>query len=980
MTRRPLTDLEDRSAFERRHVGSTDADRAVMLATIGVDSVEELVDRVVPPSIRSDTALALPVAAPEATVLARLRAIAARNEVFTSLIGLGYADTVTPPVVQRNVLESPAWYTAYTPYQPEISQGRLEALLNFQTVIADLAGCDLANASMLDEATAAAEAMTMLRRLTKHTAAAFFVDGGCHPQTIAVVATRAEPLGIALVVGDPERDLDPAAVYGALLAYPTSSGAVADLAPLIARVHDAGGLVAVTADLLALVLLRSPGSMGADVVVGSAQRFGVPLGFGGPHAGFLACHESHARSLPGRLVGVSVDTEGRRALRLALQTREQHIRREKATSNICTAQVLLAVMAGFYAVWHGPDGLRTIAERVHRLTAILAEGLRRGGVEIVNDTFFDTLTISVPGRAASVHAAARDQRINLREIDGDTVGVSLDETSSRELVETLWAQVFDVEGSVAALDGVARDGFAPGARRRDEILGHDVFHRYHSEHEMLRYLRRLADCDLALDRTMIPLGSCTMKLNATAEMLPITWPELASIHPFAPLSQAGGYLLMIRELEAALCEITGYDAVSLQPNAGSQGELAGLLAIRAWHRSQAASASGGHPAVDATLTPERTVCLIPQSAHGTNAASAVMAGMHVVVVACDSDGNVDLADLEAKCVAAGDRLSCVMVTYPSTHGVFETGIVALCDTVHRHGGQVYLDGANLNAMVGLARPGRFGADVSHLNLHKTFCIPHGGGGPGVGPVAVRSHLAPFLPNHPLAPEAGPVTGIGPVSSAPWGSAGILAIPWMYLRLMGPDGLRRATEAALVSANYVARRLDSAYPVLYRGEHGLVAHECILDVRPITQDTGITAEDIAKRLIDFGFHAPTLSFPVAGTLMVEPTESESLVELDRFCGAMLTIREEIALVAAGRWPADDNPLRRAPHTAADATADEWTRPYPREVAVYPVDSVRGAAKYWPPVGRIDAAFGDRNLVCACPPMDAYAESHTGDDGA
>jgi glycine dehydrogenase len=951
-------ELEDHGAFERRHVAPTDDDRAAMLAVLGLADVAELVDRTVPPGVRQAEPLALPAAAPEADVLAELRRLAERNRPHTSLIGLGYADTITPPVVQRNVLENPAWYTAYTPYQPEISQGRLEALLNFQTMVGDLTGMPLANASMLDESTAAAEAMAMARRLTRHTGDQFFVDARCHPQTIAVVQVRAEPLGIAVRVGDPDRDLDPERAFGALVQYPGTGGAIPALSPIAERVHATGGLLCVAADLLGLVLLRSPGDEGADIVVGSAQRFGVPLGFGGPHAGFLACREEHARQLPGRLVGVSVDVAGRPALRLALQTREQHIRREKATSNICTAQVLLANMAGFYAAWHGPDGLRRIAERVHRLTAVLAEGLRRGGVDVVTGACFDTITVRVPGRAAAVAAAARERhRINLREVDADHLGISLDETTTRGVVAAVW-DAFGLDLGVADLEGLdaeAADGL-DGLRRADEILEHPVFHRHHAEHEMLRYLRRLADRDLALDRTMIPLGSCTMKLNATTEMVPVTWPELAGVHPFAPIDQAAGYLQMIRELEAALCEITGYDAVSLQPNAGSQGELAGLLAIRAWHRSRGDT--------------ERDVCLIPQSAHGTNAASAVMAGMRVVVVATDTRGNVDLADLEAKATAHAERLACVMVTYPSTHGVFEAGITDLCEIVHRHGGQVYLDGANLNAMVGLARPGRFGADVSHLNLHKTFCIPHGGGGPGVGPVAVRAHLAPFLPNHPLQPDAGPSTGIGPVSSAPWGSAGILAIPWVYLRLMGPDGLRHATETAILSANYVARRLSPHYAVLYAGEHGLVAHECILDLRPLTKETGVTAEDVAKRLMDHGFHAPTLSFPVAGTLMVEPTESESLAELDRFCDAMIAIRGEIDRVGAGEWDREDNPLRRAPHTAEDVTAETWDRAYGREVAAYPLATVR-AAKYWPPVGRIDAAHGDRNLVCACPPIEEYA---------
>jgi glycine dehydrogenase len=948
-----LTTLEDHDAFQRRHIGPDDADRAAMLDVVGAASVEALLERAVPASIRDDE---LPIGPPatEAEVLGRLRELARRNRVSTTLIGTGYYGTITPPVILRNVLENPAWYTAYTPYQPEISQGRLEALLNFQTVVTDLTGLGIANASMLDEATAAAEAMAMCRRLSRHPGTVFFADADTHPQTLAVLATRAEPVGIELVVGDIDTDFDPATAFGVLVSQPGSSGrlrSAASLAAVTDRVHAAGGLVVAATDLLALMLLAPPGSWGADIAVGSAQRFGVPMGFGGPHAAFLAAREPFARSLPGRLVGVSTDTAGRPALRLALQTREQHIRREKATSNICTAQVLLANMAGLYAVWHGPDGLARIAERVHRLTSVLAAGLRAGGVDVVHDTWFDTLTVRVPGRAAAVVAAAFARGIDLRPVDADTVGLSFDETTTRATVAELWS-VFGVHATVADLDGAAPDGVAAAERRTDEVLTHAVFHRYHSEHEMLRYLRRLADRDLALDRTMIPLGSCTMKLNATAEMIPVTWPELAHIHPFAPAERARGYAELIDELEEMLVAITGYDAVSLQPNAGSQGELAGLLAIRAYHRSR-----DDH---------QRTVCLIPSSAHGTNAASAVMAGMDVVVVACDRDGNVDLADLRAKAGATGDRLAAIMVTYPSTHGVYEAGITELCAIVHEHGGQVYVDGANLNALVGVARPGRFGADVSHLNLHKTFCIPHGGGGPGVGPVAVRGHLAPFLPGDPRHPEA---AAVGPVSAAPYGSAGILAISWVYISLMGASGLRRATANAVLNANYVARRLDEAFPVLYTGAHGDVAHECILDLRPITKATGVTVDDVAKRLIDYGFHAPTMSFPVAGTLMVEPTESESKRELDRFCDAMLAIRTEIDRVGT-EWPKDDNPLRHAPHTAEDVVADRWDHAYSRETAAFPVPGLR-VSKYFPPVSRIDAAYGDRNLVCACPPIEVYA---------
>ena len=972
-----LAELERREEFSDRHLGPSLDEQVKMLAELGLASLDQLLDQTVPAAIRldPDRPLGLPASMTEPAASARLRELATRNQVFTSLIGLGYHGTITPPVIQRNVLEDPAWYTAYTPYQPEIAQGRLEALLNFQTMVADLTGMELANASLLDEGSAAAEAMAMSRRLAgrerdgQREGGAFFVDADCHPQTIAVLLARAEPLGVPVVVGDPQADLDPddRPVFGVLLQYPGSGGAVRDLRPVIERAHAAGALATVAADLLALVLLAPPGKLGADVVVGSSQRFGVPMWFGGPHAAYMATREAYARSLPGRLVGVSSDPAGRPALRLALQTREQHIRRERATSNICTAQVLLAVVAGMYAVWHGPDGLRTIAERVHRLTSILAAGLRQGvgnKVEVANGTWFDTLTVRVPGRAAAVAAAARERRINLREVDADTFGVSLDETTTTATVEAVWAAFGVTAGgqgdsgdggaSVAALDAdpALPEGIPAALRRAGEILAHPVFHSYHSETELLRYLRRLADKDVALDRSMIPLGSCTMKLNATSEMAPISWPEVANMHPFAPLEQARGYLNLIRELEAMLVEITGYDAVSLQPNAGSQGELAGLLAIRAWHRSRGDE--------------RRDVCLIPSSAHGTNAASAAMAGMRVVVVACDQHGNVDLGDLRAKAEQHADRLAAAMVTYPSTHGVFEAGIRDLCDLVHAAGGQVYVDGANLNAIVGVAKPGWFGADVSHLNLHKTFCIPHGGGGPGVGPVAVRAHLAPFLPNHPLRAEAGPASGIGAVAAAPWGSAGILPISWMYIAMMGADGLRRATEVAILNANYVAHRLAPHYPILYAGQAGRVAHECIIDLRPLKAAAGVSAEDVAKRLSDYGFHAPTMSFPVAGTLMIEPTESESLRELDRFCDAMIAIRREVDRITAGEWDRDDNPLHNAPHTAQDVCADDWPHPYGREQAAYPVPGLR-ATKWWPPVGRVDAAAGDRNLVCSCPPV-------------
>ena len=954
---RSLHDLEDHDAFVARHIGPSAGDQAHMLGVLGYDDLEALTDAVVPASIRWDKPLELAPARTEAEALAELRALADRNEVLTSLIGCGYANTITPPVILRNVLEDPAWYTAYTPYQPEISQGRLEALLNFQTMVADLTGMDLANASMLDEGTAAAEAMAMCHRLNPKGGDTFLVDVDCHPQTIAVVRTRAEALGLRVEVGVPGDALVGEGTFGVLVQYPGSSGEIRDHAALIASAHDKGARIVVAADLLSLVLLREPGAIGADVVVGNSQRFGVPLGFGGPHAGFLATSEAHKRTLPGRLVGVSVDAAGRPAHRLALQTREQHIRRERATSNICTAQVLLANIAGLYATYHGPEGLRRIAERVHRLTTILAAGLRAGGVDVVTSAFFDTITASVPGRADDVLAAARQRGVNLRRVDGDAVGISLDETTTRVEVEAVWA-AFGVDASVDALDLAVGSAIPEALARTTEVLAHPVFHQHHSETEMLRYLRTLADRDLALDRSMIPLGSCTMKLNATAEMIPVTWPEFGAIHPFAPLDQAEGYLEMIHQLEAALVEITGYDAVSLQPNAGSQGEYAGLLAIRRYHEANAEA--------------RRDVCLIPESAHGTNAASAAMAGMRVVVVACDDHGNVDVEDLRTKAEAHAEDLAGIMITYPSTHGVFEAGVTEVCAIVHDHGGQVYVDGANLNALVGLAKPGRFGADVSHLNLHKTFTIPHGGGGPGVGPVAVRQHLAPFLPNHPAVAEAGPDTGPGPISAAPWGSASILPISWTYITMMGGEGLRRASQVAILSANYVARRLGEHYPILYTGQHDLVAHECILDLRPITKATGVSVDDVAKRLIDYGFHAPTMSFPVAGTLMVEPTESEPLHELDRFCDAMIAIRAEIQAVEDGTMEADDNPLKNAPHTHHQLLADDWPHSYSREQAFFPLKELH-EDKYWPPVGRIDNVAGDRNLVCACPPMEAYAEA-------
>ncbi|MFJ9085989.1 aminomethyl-transferring glycine dehydrogenase [Streptomyces sp. NPDC102384] len=953
----PLSQLERGIPFEQRHIGPDDAAQAKMLAQVGYGSLDELTAAAVPDVIKSAEALDLPAARSEAEVLAELKSLAERNQVLGSMIGLGYYGTFTPPVILRNVMENPSWYTAYTPYQPEISQGRLEALLNFQTMVAELTGLPTSGASLLDEGTAAAEAMALSRRVGKVKNGVYVVDADALPQTIAVIETRAEPTGVEIVVADLSEGI-PAevaerGVVGVLVQYPGASGVVRDIKPVIDQAHELGAIVTVAADLLALTLLTSPGELGADIAVGTTQRFGVPMGFGGPHAGYMAVREKFARSLPGRLVGVSVDADGNKAYRLALQTREQHIRREKATSNICTAQVLLAVMAGMYAVYHGPEGLKSIARRTHRYATVLAAGLEAGGVEVVHGAYFDTLTVRVQGRAAEVVSAAREAGVNLRLVDADHVSLSCDETTTRAQLGAVWS-AFGVEGDIEALDAEAADTLPGGLLREDDYLTHPVFHQHRSETAMLRYLRTLADRDYALDRGMIPLGSCTMKLNATTEMESVTWPEFGQLHPFAPAEQAQGYLTLIRELEERLAEVTGYDKVSLQPNAGSQGELAGLLAVRGYHR-----ANGDE---------QRTVCLIPSSAHGTNAASAVMAGMKVVVVKTADDGEVDIEDLRAKIESYADQLSVLMITYPSTHGVFEEHVADICAAVHDAGGQVYVDGANLNALVGLAKPGRFGGDVSHLNLHKTFCIPHGGGGPGVGPVGVREHLAPYLPNHPLQPAAGPETGVGPISAAPWGSAGILPISWAYVRLMGGEGLKRATQVAVLSANYIAKRLEPHFPVLYNGPGGLVAHECIIDLRPLSKATGVSIDDVAKRLIDYGFHAPTMSFPVAGTFMIEPTESEDIEELDRFCDAMIAIRGEIERVASGEWPADDNPLRNAPHTAGMLGGD-WEHTYSREEGVFPAGVV-ASDKYWPPVRRIDQAFGDRNLVCSCPPLDAY----------
>ncbi|MGI8534905.1 MAG: aminomethyl-transferring glycine dehydrogenase [Mycobacteriales bacterium] len=956
-SRPSLAALEQTAPFVDRHIGPSPDERAKMLAVVGYASLDELTTVAVPGVIAATQRLDLPPGQSEAAVLAELRSYAAQNRVTVPMIGLGYSGTHTPPVVLRNVLESPAWYTAYTPYQPEISQGRLEALLNFQTVLTDLTGLPIAGASLLDEATATAEAMTLVRRASTAPAdAVFLVDADCLPQTIAVVRTRAEPLGLTVHVVDLSTSLPEEVVpFGVVLAYPGASGAVRDLRPLIRQAQDRGALAIVAADLLALTLLASPGELGADVAVGTSQRFGVPLGYGGPHAGYLAVRRGLERTMPGRMVGVSVDADGAPAYRLALQTREQHIRRDKATSNICTAQVLLAVLAGMYAVFHGPDGLRDIARRTSRLATLLGAALGAlPDTERAHDAFFDTVTVRVPGRAAEVVAAAAADGVDLRLVDADTVAVSTDETTTRAHLDTVVGAFGGVAPDWDELDETTRDALPAGLARESTYLTHPVFAAHHSETALLRYLRRLSDRDLALDRTMIPLGSCTMKLNATTEMEAITWPEFGALHPFTPPANARGYRHLIEDLQRWLGEITGYDAVSLQPNAGSQGEFAGLLAIRAFHRANGDT--------------ERDVCLIPASAHGTNAASAVMAGMRVVVVATASSGDVDVEDLRAKIAEHGERLAALMVTYPSTHGVFEDTITDLCASVHEAGGQVYVDGANLNALVGLARPGAFGAGVSHLNPPKTSCIPHGGGGPRVGPVAVRAHLAPYLPDHPLNDQAGPATGPGPVSGAPYGSAGILPISWAYVRLMGGEGLTRATQVAVLSANYLAHRPQPYFPVLYTGRRGLVAHECIVDLRQLTKSTGVTVDDVAKRLIDYGFHAPTMSFPVAGTLMIEPTESENLAELNRFCDAMIEIRKEIEQVAAGTWPREDNPLRHAPHTASCVTG-QWDRPYSRELAAFPA-GVSRTAKYWPPVRRVDGAYGDRNLVCSCPPTEAY----------
>ena len=951
---------ESELPFARRHIGPSPDEVSVMLETVGVGSLDELIAQTLPKDIRLRQPMVLPAAMSEEDALARARELAAQNEKTTSLIGQGYYGTVLPPVIQRNILENPAWYTAYTPYQPEISQGRLEALLNYQTLVADLTGLDIANASLLDEATAAAEAMAMAHRIANSGRTSFFAAADCHPQTLAVMKVRAEALGWEVTVGDPARDLDPAKVFGAIFQYPGTFGHIRDLTDSIANLHAAGAVSVVAADPLALAILKPPGEFGADIAVGSMQRFGVPMGYGGPHAAYIATRDAHKRMLPGRLVGVSIDSRGNPAFRLALQTREQHIRREKATSNICTAQVLLAVISSMYAVYHGPEGLAGIAARVHRRAAILRRGLQLLGHDVQPNHFFDTVTVAAGSGCEGILEKARGLGINLRRISGQqggqSIGISIDEATTPDLIEKVWCAFGDVPGTGArrlAELADTPDAIPAGLRRTSKFMEHVVFHRYRSETELLRYMRRLADRDLALDRSMIPLGSCTMKLNATAEMIPVTWPEFSGPHPFAPRSQVKGYNELIAELDAMLRTITGYDAISFQPNSGAQGEYAGLLAIRAYHRARGDF--------------HRTVCLIPASAHGTNPASAHMAGMEVVVVGCNSSGNVDVGDLERKASEHSDRLAAIMITYPSTHGVFEEEIRTICDIVHKHGGQVYLDGANLNAQVGLARPADYGADVGHLNLHKTFCIPHGGGGPGMGPIGVKAHLAPFLPGHPEW-QAGPAI-VGPVSAAPYGSASILVIPWLYCLMMGASGLTTATEVAILNANYIAKRLEPYYPLLYKGADGRVAHECIIDVRPLKNSAGVSVDDIAKRLIDYGFHAPTMSFPVAGTLMIEPTESESKAELDRFCDAMIAIRKEIESIEQGQAPKESNLLRNAPHTVLDLAEDHWQRPYSRTQACFPAGVAPGQ-KYWSPVNRIDNAFGDRNLICSCPPLEAY----------
>ncbi|KQV34344.1 MULTISPECIES: aminomethyl-transferring glycine dehydrogenase [unclassified Rhizobium] len=946
-----FTDYKPYDFANRRHIGPSPDEMAAMLKVIGYPSLDALIDDTVPPSIRQKSPLEWGAPMTEREALDKMRETANRNKKLVSLIGQGYYGTITPPVIQRNILENPAWYTAYTPYQPEISQGRLEALLNYQTMVCDLTGLDVANASLLDEATAAAEAMAMAERVSKSKEKTFFVDESCHPQTIALLKTRAEPLGWSILVGDPDKDLVAADVFGAIFQYPGTYGHVRDFSNLIARLHQTGAIAVVAADPLSLALLKSPGEMGADIAIGCTQRFGVPVGYGGPHAAYMAVKDAYKRSMPGRLVGVSVDARGNRAYRLSLQTREQHIRREKATSNICTAQVLLAVMASMYAVFHGPKGIKAIAQSVHQKTVRLAMGLEKLGYTVEPEVFFDTITVEVGKLQGIILKTAVAEEVNLRKIGDTKIGISLDERSRPVTLEAVW-RAFGGDFKVEEFEPDYR--LPEALLRTSEYLMHPIFHMNRAESEMTRYIRRLADRDLALDRSMIPLGSCTMKLNATAEMLPITWPEFSEIHPFVPADQAEGYRYMIDDLSQKLCVITGYDAISMQPNSGAQGEYAGLLTIRAYHLARGDD--------------HRDVCLIPTSAHGTNPASAQMAGMKVVVVKVSDNGDIDMDDFRAKAEQYGPNLSCCMITYPSTHGVFEENVREVCEIVHKHGGQVYMDGANMNAMVGLARPGDIGGDVSHLNLHKTFCIPHGGGGPGMGPIGVKAHLAPYLPSHPEIPGLG---GTGAVSAAPFGSASILPISWSYCLMMGGEGLTQATKVAILNANYIAARLKGAYDVLYKSAKGRVAHECIIDTRPLVDSAGVTVDDVAKRLIDCGFHAPTMSWPVAGTLMIEPTESETKAELDRFCDAMLAIREEARDIEEGRMDRENNPLKNAPHTVEDLVG-EWDRPYSREQACFPPGAFR-VDKYWSSVNRVDNVYGDRNLVCTCPPLEEYAEA-------
>nr|WP_259783241.1 aminomethyl-transferring glycine dehydrogenase [Aestuariispira ectoiniformans] len=964
--RTSLAELEQRNDFVRRHIGPGKEQIQEMLETVGAKDLDDLIAKTIPASILTDRPLATPGARSERQTLSDLRKIASRNQVYINMIGMGYYGTVLPPVILRNVLEDPGWYTAYTPYQAEVSQGRLEALLNFQQMITDLTAMEIANASLLDEATAVAESMAMSHRVTKKKKAnTFFVDQDVHPQTLEVVQTRAHSMGFDVVVGDPfAADLQTEDVFGLVVQYPGSSGEIRDIKPVIDKAHEDKVLVTVSADLLALTLLTPPGELGADIVVGSAQRFGVPMGFGGPHAAYFATKDAYKRQMPGRIIGVSVDSQGQPALRMAMQTREQHIRREKATSNICTAQVLLAVIASFYGVYHGPDGLTKIARKVNRMTSILVDGLKSLGVEVVTENFFDTITVRARGQAHRIAARARESRINLRVIDRDHVGISFDETTKRRDLRALW-NVFKSHAAdgldIKAIDKNVADSIPAGLRRTSAFMEHPVFHLYHAETEMLRYIRWLRDKDVALNRSMIPLGSCTMKLNATSEMIPITWRNFSHLHPFAPEDQTQGYQQLFEELEFALCEITGYEAISLQPNAGSQGEYAGLLVIRKYHESR----GEGH----------RNICLIPASAHGTNPASAAMAGMKVVVVACDDKGNVDVTDLRAKAEQHKDNLAALIVTYPSTHGVFEEEIRAICDAIHEFGGQVYMDGANMNAMVGLVRPGDIGSDVSHLNLHKTFCIPHGGGGPGMGPIGVKAHLAPFLSGHTMIDGLNPAEGdegtIGAVAAAPWGSASILPITWAYIAMMGAEGLTDATKIAILNANYMAKRLEPYFPVLYSGKNGYVAHECIVDMRDLKDRAGISVEDVAKRLVDYGYHAPTMSFPVVDTLMIEPTESEAKRELDKFCDALIQIHKEIADVESGKVDAENNLLKNAPHTHKLLLSENWPYPYSKEEAYFPLHSVR-EDKFWPPVGRVDNVYGDRHLVCSCPPISAYMD--------